>query len=730
MLRVSRLGAMIRRKFASGATFEPVEKIRNIGISAHIDSGKTTLTERLLYYTGRIDQMHEVKGKDKIGAVMDSMELERQRGITIQSAATHIAWAGHTINVIDTPGHVDFTVEVERALRVLDGAVLVLCAVGGVQSQTMTVTRQMKRYNVPCITFINKLDRITANPNRVISQLKQKLGYNAAFLQVPIGLESKHEGVVDLIRERSIYCEGATGEKVRYDEVPKDMRSLVTDKRQELVECLANVDEHLGNLFLEEKAPTIEEIEAACRRGTIARRFFPVLMGTALKNKGIQPLLDAIVSYLPNPSEVDNFAFKGEEKIRMDPARVARGEGYPFVGFAFKLEAGRFGQLTYIRVYQGSLQKGDMLFNTRTGKKVRIPRVVRMHSAEMEDINEAYAGDICAVFGVDCASGDTFVSEKGLEVSMEPMFVPEPVISMSIRPKENKDADNFSKACSRFMREDPTFRVEYDADNKETIASGMGELHLDIYGQRMEREYKCAVILGKPKVAFRESLVERCEFDYLHKKQSGGQGQFGRVCGFLEPLPAESNTKIEFRDATMGTNVPKQYMAGIEKGFRTVCEKGHLTGHKVSGVRFRLEDGEHHIVDSSEFSFMMAAQGAMKQCYERGNWHILEPIMTVEITAPDEYQGQVIASISRKHGVVSRTDSQDGWFTLIAEVALNEMFGYSSELRSCTQGKGEFTMEYCRYSPTSPAVQQELIEQYQEQLNPKLQQTGKKKGRN
>ncbi|OQR69423.1 elongation factor G, partial [Tropilaelaps mercedesae] len=693
MSGVCRLTAL-RRGFCSVVNIEAVERIRNIGVSAHIDSGKTTLTERLLYYTGRIDAMHEVKGKDKVGAVMDSMELERQRGITIQSAATNVAWADHTINIIDTPGHVDFTVEVERALRVLDGAILVLCAVGGVQSQTMTVTRQMKRYNVPCVIFINKLDRSGSNPERVISQVKQKLGFNAAFLQLPIGLESKHEGVVDLIRERSIYCEGATGENVRYDEVPKNMRSLVTDKRQELIECLANADDHLGNLFLEEKVLTVEEIEAACRRSTITRRFFPVMMGTALKNKGVQPLLDAVISYLPNPSEVDNFAFHDDKKVQMDPTRTKDGLA-PFVGLAFKLEAGRFGQLTYMRVYQGGLHKGDAIYNTRTGKKVRIPRLVKMHASEMQDIQEAYAGDICAVFGVDCASGDTFVSNKDLSISMEPMFVPEPVISMSIRPRDKKDADNFSKACNRFVREDPTFRVEYDPESKESIASGMGELHLEIYAQRMEREYNCSVVLGKPRVAFRECLINRCEFDYLHKKQSGGQGQFGRVCGFMEPLPPEDNTKLEFRDTTFGTNVPKQYMPAIEKGFRLMCEKGFLTGHKVSGVRFQVEDGEHHIVDSSDYSFLLAAQGAVRQCYERGNWKILEPVMTVEISAPEEYQGQVIASVSRKNGVVVQSDAKDGWFTIVAEVSLNEMFGYSSELRSYTQGKGEFTMEYC-----------------------------------
>ncbi|XP_003738439.1 elongation factor G, mitochondrial [Galendromus occidentalis] len=723
MLRACSLGI---RRFCSSVTLEPVERIRNIGISAHIDSGKTTLTERLLFYTGRIDEMHEVRGKDKVGAVMDSMELERQRGITIQSAATHLTWNNHTVNVIDTPGHVDFTVEVERALRVLDGAILVLCAVGGVQSQTLTVTRQMKRYNVPCITFINKLDRQGSNPNRVLSQVKQKLGYNAAFIQLPIGLESQQKGVVDLIRERAIYFEGSNGDDVRYDEIPADLRAQSKDKRQEMIECLANADEHLGNLFLEEKVPTVDEIDAACRRGTISRKFFPVMMGTALKNKGVQPLLDAVIDYLPNPSEVENFAFEGENRKRMDPTR-GPGAG-PFVGLAFKLEAGKFGQLTYIRVYQGSFKKGDSLYNSRTGKRVRIPRIVRMHSSEMQEIEEAHAGDICAVFGVDCASGDTFVGDKAANVSMESMFIPEPVISMSLKPQDKKDADNFSKACNRFVREDPTFRITYDAESRETIASGMGELHLEIYAQRMEREYNCPVALGKPKVAFRESLVAPVEFDFLHKKQSGGAGQFGRVIGVLEPLPPAKNTQLEFIDATVGTNIPKNYVPSIKKGFLLMCEKGCLIGQKISGVTFRLIDGEHHIVDSSDLAFSMAAQGAIKQCYERGSWHILEPIMSIEVALPEEYQGGVMASISRKGGLIVSTDSLEGWSTITAEVSLSEMFGYSTELRTLTQGKGEFTMEYCRYSPAPADVQSALLEAYQQETNPQAAQQ-KRKGR-
>ncbi|XP_064456739.1 elongation factor G, mitochondrial-like [Ornithodoros turicata] len=726
IIRISRSGYATPSK----TEHKDVENIRNIGISAHIDSGKTTLTERLLFYTGRINKMHEVRGKDHVGAVMDSMELERQRGITIQSAATQVHWDNTAINIIDTPGHVDFTVEVERALRVLDGAVLVLCAVGGVQSQTLTVCRQMKRYSVPCVAFINKLDRMSANPSRVLQQMRSKLQYNAAFLQLPIGLEGKHLGIVDLIHQRAIYFRGDHGEDMQYEDVPAEMRHEMEDRRRELIEHVSNADEALGEMYLEEKVPTEEELMAAIRRSCLKRKFCPVLVGSALKNKGVQPLLDAVISYLPNPSEVTNYALDerncGEtKKVAMSPLRDS---SHPFVALAFKLEAGRYGQLTYLRVYQGMVKKGDTLFNTRTGRRVRIPRLVRMHAAEMEDIGEAYAGDICAVFGVDCASGDTFVAEKELQLSMESIYVPESVISMSIRTKESKDSDNFSKAISRFSREDPTFHVEYDNDNKEMIASGMGELHLEIYAQRMEREYNCPVILGKPKVAFRESLLAPCEFDYLHKKQHGGSGQYGRVIGYMEPLPPEQNTQLLFQDDTVGTNVPKQFVPAIEKGFRMMCEKGCLTGHRIAGVRFRLVDGDHHIVDSQELSFILAAQGAVKQVYEYGSWHILEPIMNVEITAPVEFHGSVIASVSKKSGIIISTDTAEGWFTVVAEIPLNSMFGYATELRSMTQGKGEFSMEYTRYSPAPAALQQELLDRYAQENAAESSQ--KKRGKN
>lgn len=694
-----------------------LEYIRNIGISAHIDSGKTTLTERILYYTGKIAKMHEVRGKDNVGATMDSMELERQRGITIQSAATYTMWKNYNINIIDTPGHVDFTVEVERALRVLDGAVLVLCAVGGVQSQTLTVNRQMKRYNVPCIAFINKLDRLGANPYNVLSNIRSKLGHNAAFLQLPIEQDNNIKGIVDLIHKRSIYFNGDFGDDIEYGDIPEDMKPLVEDKRQELIEHISNVDEKLGEMFLEEKTPTEQELIDAIRRNCINRSFTPVLLGTALKNKGVQPLLDAVLSYLPHPGEVENYAIR-ETDDKNNPEKVilnsSRDGNLPFIALAFKLEAGRFGQLTYMRCYQGKLSKGDTIYNFRTSKKIRLSRLVRLHADQMEEVNEVYAGDIFALFGVDCASGDTFVTDKKLNLSLESIYVPDPVVSMAISPVNSKDRDNFSKAIARFTKEDPTFHFQYDTDNKESIVSGMGELHLEIYAQRMQKEYNCPVNLGKPKVAFRETLVSPFEFDYFHKKQHGGQGQYARVIGVLEPLPPNENTNLDFVDETSGPNVPKQFIPAIIKGFKMMSEKGLYSGHRISGVRMRLLDGAHHIVDSSELAFILATQGAIKQAYEEASWQVLEPIMDVEAVVPVEFQGAVMGQFNKRSGIISGSDGSSEWITIHAEVPLNCMFGFAGELRSLTQGKGEFSMEYVRYSPTTPETQEKVVMNYLE----------------
>ncbi|KAL7419735.1 Elongation factor G, mitochondrial [Cryptotrichosporon argae] len=702
---------------------------RNVGISAHIDSGKTTLTERILYYTGRIRDIHEVRGRDAVGAKMDSMELEREKGITIQSAATFCDWVApppptehapdaapdrenFAINIIDTPGHVDFTIEVERALRVLDGAVLVLCAVSGVQSQTITVDRQMRRYNVPRIAFINKMDRAGANPFRVVGQLRQKLRMNAAAVQVPIGAESDFGGVVDLVRMKAIYNEGTKGNQiVEADEIPESVRALAEEKRAELIEHLSEADETLCDLFLNEEPISNHDIAQALRRATTNLKFTPVFVGSAIKNTGVQPMLDGVCAYLPDPSEVASQALDTALPAHAPPVPLVAASDAPLVGLAFKLEEGRYGQLTYMRVYQGELKRGGLIYNARTGKKVKVPRLVRMHSDEMEDVEKIGAGEICAMFGVECSSGDTF-TDGSTSFSMTSMFVPEPVISLSIRPDGN-ETPNFSRALNRFQKEDPTFRVHVDSESQETIISGMGELHLDIYVERMKREYNVACVTGKPRVAFRETITQPAKFEYTHKKQSGGAGQFGRVKGFIEPMEAdESGKDTAFENRVVGGNIPSQYIPAIEKGFQEALDRGLITGHAINGVRLVLEDGAAHSVDSSELAFRLAALGAFREAFAKAGPTVLEPVMTVEIVAPLEFQGTVIGAINQRKGTIVDTEVRDDEFTLTAEVALNDMFGYSSQLRGMTQGKGEFSMEYKTHAPVLPNIQREMAEAY------------------
>ncbi|HBH32440.1 MAG TPA: elongation factor G [Desulfofustis sp.] len=686
-----------------------LSKARNIGISAHIDSGKTTLTERILFYTQRIHAIHEVRGKDGVGAKMDSMELEKERGITIQSAATYCTWKDIDINIIDTPGHVDFTIEVERALRVLDGAILVLCSVGGVQSQSITVSRQMARYNVPRIAFINKCDRTGANPQRVTRQLREKLGLNAHLLQLPIGLEGDFTGVVDLISMKALYFDGDSGENVREDEIPPEMMEEAETRREELLEEISMFSEELMEAVLEGGDIDTGLIMAAVRKGTLALEFTPVLVGSAYKNKGIQPLLDAVESYLPCPTDVTNYALDLDREET--EFKVTNDGKEPLIMLAFKLEDGRYGQLTYVRTYQGALNKGDTVFNSRTGKKVKIGRLVRMHADEMEEIDGCGSGDIVALFGIDCASGDTFTAD-GISASMTSMQVPEPVISLAVLPIDNKAQTNMSKALNRFTKEDPTFRTYVDHETGETIISGMGELHLDVYIERMKREYKAEVEVGAPQVAYRETITSRADFDYTHKKQTGGSGQFGRVAGYLEPL---DEGEYEFVDQIVGGAIPREFISSCDKGFQKSLEKGTLCGAAVTGVRAVINDGAAHSVDSSDVAFQLAAVGGFKEAYTRARPVIMEPIMKVAVEGPTEFQGGVMGSLNQRRGMIIGTTEEGNYTVVEAEVPLSEMFGYSTTLRSLTQGKAEFTMEFATFKQVPKSVSEELIKKYQDE---------------
>jgi len=682
-----------------------LQRLRNIGISAHIDSGKTTLTERVLYYTRRIRAIHDVKGKDGVGAKMDSMELERERGITIQSAATHCMWRDHQINIIDTPGHVDFTIEVERSLRVLDGAVLVLCGVAGVQSQTLTVDRQMRRYRVPRLVFVNKLDRSGANPFRVVSELREKLRLNAVLLQIPIGVEAAHEGLVDLITMKAVYFEGEFGERLREAEIPPELRPEAERRRQELLDAASMFDDTLLEATLEDRA-TPELIRAAVRRGTVAMELCPVLIGSAYKNRGVQPLLDAVTYYLPDPTEVANEAIDLEHDDKRFPIRVDPRER--MVALAFKLEEGRFGQLTYVRLYQGTLRRGDTIYNSRTDRETRVGRLVRMHADEMEEIEGASAGDIVALFGVDCASGDTFTADRW-RVALTSIHVPEPVVHLSIRAKDRATEAKLAKALARFTKEDPTFRTRVDEESGQTIVSGMGELHLDVYVERMRREYGAEVEVGAPQVAYREAISQRAEFDYVHKKQTGGSGQYGRVCGYIEPLETGD---FEFVNEIRQGAIAAEYIPSVEKGFRSMLRKGQLIGFPLTGLRVVLNDGAMHSVDSSDNAFQAAARGAFRQVYAHARPQILEPIMSVAVEGPGEFQGAFVKTVLQRRGMIVGTTEAEGFVRVEADVPLSEMFGYSTDLRSASQGKAEYSMEFARYVPVPESIAEELVKKY------------------
>jgi elongation factor G len=684
---------------------EKLKLMRNIGISAHIDSGKTTLTERILFFCDKIHAIHEVRGKDGVGATMDSMELERERGITIQSASTNVTWKNHPINIIDTPGHVDFTIEVERALRVLDGAILILDSVAGVQSQSITVDRQLKRYSVPRLAFVNKCDRTGADPIKVCGQLRDKLGLNAVMAQLPLGLEDKHRGIIDLVRMKAVYFEGEYGDELRVEDIPAELVPAAEEHREKLIDAASMFDEGLLEAALEGNASE-EQIHAAIRAGVLANELCPVFVGSAYKNKGVQTLLNAVLEYMPCPLDITNTALdldNDEQEIL-----TYSDDSKPAVALAFKLEDGQYGQLTYIRVYQGMVKKGSDLFNVRTRKKFKVGRLIRMHANHMEDITEAGSGDIVALFGVDCASGDTFC-DPSMNVSMTSMFVPNPVISLSIKPKDKASSDRMGKALGRFLKEDPTFRSYVDEESNETIIQGMGELHLDVYVERMKREYKADVETGMPQVAYRETISTRADYDYTHKKQTGGSGQFGRVAGYIEPFKDEN---YEFVNATKGGVIPADYIPSVDKGFRTAMEKGTYIGYPIVNVRGVVNDGATHPVDSSDQAFQTAGLSAFRSAYEKARPIALEPIMKVNVEGPTEYQGNIFAALNQRRGIIIAS-SEDGLFSTVeAEVPLAEMFGFSTVLRSLTQGKAEYTMEFSRYGKVPQSIAEELRERY------------------
>ena len=685
----------------------PLDNVRNIGISAHIDSGKTTLTERILYYTGIIHSIHEVRGKDGVGATMDHMELEKERGITITSAATHCKWKDTVINIIDTPGHVDFTIEVERALRVLDGAILVLCGASGVQSQSYTVDRQMKRYDVPRVAFINKCDRSGADPFKVTAQLREKLKHNSVMVQIPIGLEDQLKGVVDLITMRAHVFTGDNGEHISDEDIPADMLDQAQEYRTIMLDAVSEFSDELMELILEEKEVPEQLVKDAIRKGTLDLKLTPVFCGSAYKNVGVQKLLDGVEDYLPTPYDITNRALEKDDETK--EVILDSDAAKPLVGYIFKLEDGRFGQLSYMRVYQGKVVKGTPIFNMTTGKKHSVGRLVRMHSNDMQDISEAGAGDIVALFGIDCSSGTTFTDGK-TEVTMTSMHIPDPVIDIVIEVSNRDQLSSLSKGLNRFLKEDPTFKVKFDEESGQTIISGMGELHLEVYIERLKREFKVECTTGKPQVAYRETITKHTTFNYTHKKQTGGSGQFARAGGFIEP--AEEGQHYEFENKVVGGSIPKEFISSCDKGFQSAMENGGLIGFPITGVKCNVNDGSTHPVDSSDMAFQLCTRSAFNEAYLKADPKILEPMMKVEVEAPAEFQGAVLGNLNQRRGLIQGSSEDDGFARLEAEVPLSEMFGYATELRSLTQGKAEFTMEFSKYSIAPKSVSDELIKKY------------------
>ena len=689
---------------------EKISKIRNIGISAHIDSGKTTLSERILFYAGRIHRMQEVRGEGS-GATMDFMELEKERGITITSAATQVEWKGKHINIIDTPGHVDFTVEVERSLRVLDGAIMVLCSVGGVQSQSITVDQQMKRYRVPRIAFVNKMDRNGADPDRVCRDMREKLGLNVVPLQIHMGEGDSFQGVIDLVTMESVTFEGDNGENVVREPVFSDYTEVAQAARHEMLEALSMFNDEMMEMLLEDQEIPLEMIKETVRETTLNRDIVPLMMGTAFKNKGVQLLIDAVCDYLPSP--LDRSAFARDHDNDGAETPLSSDPDAPAVAMAFKITDESFGQLTYTRVYQGRIEKGRHYRNARTNKMQRIGRIVRMHANDREDVAEAGPGDIVALVGVDCASGDTFCGE-GLNYSLESIFVADPVISLSVTPATSADQDRMAKALSRFMKEDPTFRVSSDPETGQTVIAGMGELHLDVYVERMRREFKAEVVVGQPNVSYREAPTTEVEYNYKHKKQTGGSGQYGHVVGRMIPLPLDGDP-YEFEDNIVSGRIPSEYIPAVNKGFVDAMKKGPLAGYEITGVKMCLDDGSFHAVDSSEMAFRICARDAFHEAFRKAKPCLLEPIMKVEVEMPVEFQGSIVGDLNSRRGIIMGTETKGNFTVVQADVPLSSMFGYATVVRGLSKGMATFTMEMSHYSSVPNKLGEEIIARRREE---------------
>ena len=683
----------------------PLEKIRNIGIAAHIDAGKTTTTERILFYTGKTHKIGEVHDG---AAVTDFMDQERERGITIQSAAVTASWKGHQINIIDTPGHVDFTIEVERSLRVLDGVVAVFCAVGGVQSQSETVWRQANRYEVPRMVFVNKMDRRGADFYRVVDQIKTRLGGNAVPIQLPIGSEDKFTGLIDLMTMKAEIYTNDLGTDIKEEDIPADMLDKAKEYREAMVEAIAETDDDVMMKYLEGEEISIDELKAALRKAVCDNKIVPVTCGTAFKNKGVQLLLNAVVDYMPSP--VDVKAIEGELE---DGTKVERhsSDDEPFSALAFKVMTDPFvGRLTFLRVYSGKLTSGSYVLNATNGKKERISRIVRMYADQRLEEDEVYAGDICAAVGLkETTTGDTLCDEKA-PIILERMTFPEPVISVAIEPKTKADQDKMGIALQKLAEEDPSFRVKSDTETGQTIISGMGELHLDIIVDRMMREFKVEANIGKPQVAYRETIRGTADQESLFKRQSGGKGQYGHVK--VRISPAGENEGFVFENKIVGGAIPREYIEPARRGMEEALEGGILAGFPMIDVKVELYDGSYHEVDSSEMAFKIAGSMAMKEGTRKAQPCILEPMMKVEIEIPDEFTGTIIGDISRRRGRVEGQEPQGNTGNVIvrALVPLANMFGYATDLRSNTQGRGTFSMEFHNYEQVPANIEKEIIE--------------------